>query len=184
MASCCRPSQACEPPEWLTATHSVSSVESSAAALATLTTAGFRALSGSQGKVDAASRERFRTEASRFCDELEERVHTAEAALERAFAADSSTFGVKASDTAAAATPQAVVVSKRTAKRKELRKQRRARVATGEPRDQEMAGDKQPSSHPPGSPSLATQHVSSAVQLQPPGSKSPSPLAFVFGGGC
>ena len=156
MASNCRPSQACESPEWLTATHSVSSVESSAAALAKLTNAGLRALSGSQGKVDAASRERLRTEASRFCDELEERVHTARAALERAFAADSSTFGVKASDTAAAATSQAAVASKKTAERKELRKQCRARAATGEPRDVKMAGDKPPSSHPPGSPSLET----------------------------
>lgn len=173
-----------EAPEWQMAAHSVSVLSASATALVQLTRTGGRAIPTSKSEGRAASLSRFRTEASRLCDELDERVHKAKAALERAFAvALPDSCVMKASDTASGGPSQVPTAdgSKRTRKRKELRKRRRAAPAAAGVEDaMEIAGEEPPPERPTSTPQQA-RAPSLTVDVQMPLGVSHAPETFVFG---
>ena len=172
-----------EAPEWQMAAHSMSALSASATALVQLTRTGGRAIPTSKSEGRAASLSRFRTEASRLCDELDERVHKAKAALERAFAVALPDSCVKASDTASGGPSQVPTAdgSKRTRKRKELRKRRHAAPAAAGVEDaMEIAGEEPPPERPTSTPQQA-RAPSLTVDVQMPLGVSHAPETFVFG---
>ena len=139
-----------ESPEWQTASHFVGSAAACANALAKLVMAERRAIPSSQGAARRAAQRNasFRSEAFGLCDELRDCEQKARAALERAFAGMAEQPGVKAPGSIAEGQLQASASgSKRTLKRRQLRKQksRAKRAAAGDQGDVEMAGEKPPS---------------------------------------